>query len=353
MKRFTPFIFITLFLITFQQRGTSQIFGNTVQTGYGSYGANKIVWLKVITGSDDSGSFTDWGIYNHPTLGDDCDLKFAIYSDHPTNDRPDDLLVQEYEPTTVNGEWNEFSIDPTLTIDANTTYWIGLRFSCNFGSGREVGVQWADQPLRFKDSWSFFSSWPDPAGSVSTFGAVNNVALYLVGNNETLPVEMLAFDVNKKDRKAILNWSTATEVNNTGWNIQKSDNGYTWQTIDWVEGNINSGSELSYRYEDNIERDGLTFYRLEQVDIDGRKSYSEVRNIEMITDKVSVFPNPASDHLYIKGIEDQVSYQVHDIDGKLLYSAEAKPGQSISIENLNSGHYFLQIEEKVYRFFKN
>jgi len=352
MKIFTHVTFIILFVVSIQHQGTSQIFGNTVQTGYGGYGANQIVWIKFITGASDSGSFTDFGIYNHPTSGQDCDMKFAIYSDHPTNDRPDDLLVQEYIPTTVNGEWNEFSIDPTLTIDASTTYWIGLRFDCNFGSGREVGVNWPEPPLRFKDSWSFFSAWPDPAGSVSTQGFLNNVGLYVVGNNETLPVEMLSFDVDKKDQKAILKWSTATEINNAGWNIQKSDNGFTWKTIDWIKGNVNSGNQKDYSYSDLIQRDGLTFYRLEQVDIDGQKSYSEVRNIEMINDKISIFPNPANDHLYIRGIEDEVIYQLHDMDGKLLYSAKANPGESITITELNPGHYFLAIEEKVYRFFK-
>lgn len=352
MKKIIPFTFIILFLFGYKFQSIGQIFGNTIQTGYGGYGANQIVWIKFVTGESDSGSFTDFGIYNHPTSGQDCDMKFAIYSDHPTNDRPDDLLVQEYIASTVNGEWNEFPIDPTLTIDANTTYWIGLRFDCNFGSGREVGVNWPEPPLRFKDSWSFFSSWPDPAGSVSTQGFLNNVALYVVGNNETLPVEMLSFEVDKNDQKAILNWVTATEINNSGWNIQKSDNGYTWHTIDWVDGNLNSVNKINYTYEDEIKREGLTFYRLEQVDVDGQKSYSEVRNIEIINNKISVFPNPAEDFLFIRGIEDPVIYTLYDLDGKSLYSKEVIPGASVSIEELNRGQYFLQIEEEVYRFYK-
>lgn len=352
MKKITHSILTLLFIFSFNYQANAQIFGNTVHDGYGSYGNNQIVWIKFVTGASDGGSFTDFGVYDHPTSGSTCAMKFALYSHDAATDKPANLLVQEYIASPTNGQWNEFPIDPTEPITASTTYWIGLRFTCSYGSAREVGVNWAEPPLRYKASWSFNSAWPDPPGTVSTQSNLNNVALYVVGNNETLPVEMLSFDVDQEDRKAILNWATATEINNSGWNIQRSDNGFTWNTIDWVEGNLDSSNKNSYSYTDKILRDGLTFYRLEQVDIDGKTSYSEVRNVEYITDHISISPNPARDHLYIRGIEDEVQYQLHDAEGKLLNSSIVKPGEPIEVDHLMTGNYFLALGTKTYRFIK-
>jgi len=352
MKKKIQFLFIFSFCLISHFQVKSQIFGNTINTGLGIYGANQVVWLKVITGASDSGSFTHFGIYNHPTGADDCDFKFAIYSDHPTNDTPNDLLVQEYLPTSVNGIWNEFPIDPTLALEPNTTYWIGLRFNCDYGSGREVGVQWADQPLKFKDSWSFFSSWPDPAGSVSTFGSVNNVALYLVGNNQTLPIDLTSFEVRQNKKEVNLEWNTSSEINNDGWNIQKSENGFSWKTIGWVEGSLNSSERNNYSFEDQLSKDGLFFYRLEQVDLDGQKSYSEVKRVEFISDDITLLPNPVSNQLYLNGIKSEIEYKLYNSDGMLIDNGSTLPKESIDVSNLQTGRYFLGVNDKVYNFIK-
>jgi len=66
--------------------------------------------------------------------------KFSVYSDHPTWDRPQNLLAQDYLPSPNNGVWNEHPVEPLVTITPNTTYWIGLRFNCDYGSGRKGGM---------------------------------------------------------------------------------------------------------------------------------------------------------------------------------------------------------------------
>ncbi len=330
----------------------AQIFGNTVNTGYGSYGNNQIVWLKIITGPTDSGNFTHYGLYDHPTQGATCDVRYAVYDHHPTANRPNNLLSIDYDPAPINGVWNEKVMDPQVPIAANTSYWIGLRFSCNYGSGREVGVNWANQPLKYYESYSVFSPWPDPAGVGSTYGAVNNVALYLVGNNQTLPVELLSFDLLSKGNVAKLTWKTAMEINNAGWYIQRSSNGFTWENVIWVEGNINTNNVTNYKYDDILEKQGLTFYRLEQVDLDGGKSYTEVKKVDYTIDNVSVYPNPTTDQLYVNGTEGNIAYKLFSGYGVQLSDGIKLENEPIDVSNLSSGIYFIEVNNKPYRFVK-
>lgn len=348
------FCLLTFFLLS-SNKSTAQIYGNTFQDEVSYYGPNLIVWIKFTTGASDSGVFTDFGLYDHPTLGGDCDFKFALYSDHATADRPDELLVSEYIASPTNGQFNQYDINPTLAIDASTSYWIGLRFNnCTYGSGRELGVSWAEPPLKFYSSWSFFTAWPDPvnSSSLSTQGFLNNVALYVIGNNAVVPVEMLSFEVSREEKTAILSWATATEINNAGWNIQESHNGFTWNTIDWVDGNGDSHERIAYQYENEITKEGLTFYRLEQVDLDGTKSYSEVKIVDYIYDEVSLFPNPATDKISIRGLNELTEYSLHDAVGTHMITDKMIPQEGLDISNLRTGVYFLTLHGKPYRFIK-
>lgn len=330
----------------------SQIFGNTDAPDYGSYGQNQAVWLKIITGPTDSGVFTHYGIYDHPTTGGTCAIKFSIYDDHPTSDRPNNILVDDYLESPTNGVWNEHPVGPNLTISPNTTYWIGLRFNCNYGSGRVAGENWANQPLKYYDSWSFLSNWPDPVNNPSTYGSVNNVSLYLVGNNQTLPAEILSFNVDKDNVGTKIKWEVSSEINNAGWTIQRSDNGYSWSDVAWVDGQGNSSSLTSYSFIDNYEKYGLTFYRLEQADYDGTKSYSKVEKVEYINRVVSIYPNPVDNNLFFKGVNGISEYQLFDADGKLLTTGNTSSHKGINIEQLNSGIYFVTIQKETHRFVK-
>jgi len=332
---------------------SAQVFGNTDVPDYGSYGANQMVWLKIVTGPDDSGYFTHYGIYDHPTLGNTCEIKFSIYSQHPTFvNRPSIKLVEDFLANPINGSWNEVPVDPQVEIEPNTTYWIGLRFNCSYGSGRLAGTTWAEQPLRYYDSYSFFSPWPDPvSSSPSTFGAVNNVGLYLIGNNMTLPVDLLSFDIDKEKEQVKLNWKVASEINNDGWNIQRSTNGFTWSTIGHVSGRGDSNSEEDYTYIDRESNLGLVFYRLEQVDLDGQKAYSEVKSIDMYKSKFTVYPTLIEQYLTVDGVDEEAKYQIYS-NSQVVKEGTISRGEQIDISNLASGMYYITINGEPIKLMK-
>lgn len=96
-----------------------------------------------------------------------------------------------------------------------------------------------------------------------------------IGACNTLPVEFLFFKANAERNSILLNWGTSIEVNNQGFEIQRSLDNINFRTVHWEEGQGNSTEEIIYNYRDLSVRDGYTYYyRLKQIDYNGRHSFS-------------------------------------------------------------------------------
>ncbi len=106
----------------------------------------------------------------------------------------------------------------------------------------------------------------------------------MASNNAPLPVELTSFTANVKGNKVELNWATATEVNNYGFEIQRSVAGVQsleWETIGFVEGHGSSNSPKYYSYVDNPIDKGFYSYKLKQIDLDGAFKYSDVVSVDL------------------------------------------------------------------------
>ena len=116
-----------------------------------------------------------------------------------------------------------------------------------------------------------------------------------------LPVELTSFTANVLDNAVVLDWQTATEVNNYGFEIQRKilnqvQNDSQWNKIGFVNGHGNSNSPKSYSFTDNSAISGKYSYRLKQIDIDGKYEYSNVVEVTISApDKFELlqnYPNP-------------------------------------------------------------
>ena len=121
---------------------------------------------------------------------------------------------------------------------------------------------------------------------LTVFFALKTYAGIGVGysNLGALPVELTSFTANLLGSKVELNWVTATEVRNYGFNIERFSSSTTpiqgWEKIGFVEGHGNSNSPKSYAFTD-IPQGGTKFqYRLKQIDTDGKYEYSSVVSIK-------------------------------------------------------------------------
>ncbi len=90
-----------------------------------------------------------------------------------------------------------------------------------------------------------------------------------------VPVELTSFTANQKGNSILLNWTTATEVNNYGFEIQRSVGQKSFLSLGFVEGHGNSNSIKNYSYIDNSAEGGNLKYRLKQIDTDGSFEYSD------------------------------------------------------------------------------
>lgn len=143
-----------------------------------------------------------------------------------------------------------------------------------------------------------------------------------------LPIELLFFHATLNNAKKVdLNWSTATEINNDYFTIEKSKDGLTYETVSIVDGSGNSNTRINYSSVDNDPYQGFSYYRLKQTDFDGKFEYSNLVGIDYTnieSNYLNVFPNPSMDGSFSINVEgnssDKITISVIDMLGKEIYS---------------------------------
>jgi len=175
---------------------------------------------------------------------------------------------------------------------------------------------------------------------------------------DALPVELTFFAGTLNGNNVELRWRTETEVNNYGFNIEKSVDNTDWLTIGFVEGHGNSNSPKQYNFNDtNVGQSGEYYYRLKQIDNDGTFEYSNVITVNVgVPDKFFLsqnYPNPFNPETridYTLPEQQNVSLKVYNTLGALVQELlnEVKPAGSYSVtfdaSNLPSGIYIYRIQ---------
>jgi Secretion system C-terminal sorting domain len=171
-----------------------------------------------------------------------------------------------------------------------------------------------------------------------------------------LPVEMTSFSVVLSNKLAQLNWETATEVNNYGFEIQRLAEDSDWSKVGFVQGHGNSNSPKYYSFTDAAIHNGDYSYRLKQIDIDGQYEYSDVVEIKLSAPEDFVlnknYPNPFNpttmitysiprDAIVILSIYDILGNEVAILENG--YKSAGSYSNSFDATNLTSGIYFYTI----------
>lgn len=173
----------------------------------------------------------------------------------------------------------------------------------------------------------------------------------LVIQTTVLPVELMYFNAATKGQENLLTWRTASEVNNQGFDIERSSDGRTWQTLAFVSGQGTTLEEQSYTYMDSRPLHGLNYYRLKQMDFDGQFEYSGIRSL-MTEDSnagVQVYPNPLrADGLLNVNLsaepEDKAIFRIFDLNGKILHQETLSNQFNQSAYGyLPAGVYFIEV----------
>lgn len=179
--------------------------------------------------------------------------------------------------------------------------------------------------------------------SFSSFVYVSTTA------ESALPVTLTYFKAAKEGGIANLAWATTEEVNNKGFEIQRSSNARDWKAIGFVANQTEGGNSkgpLSYDFKDASPLAGTNYYRLKQIDFDGKFMYSSVAALQFDGAKgtLSVYPNPAVDGRLTLNLPQAGAYKlsIFDVSGIQVLS-RSQSSNTVDIRSLRSGVYVLRV----------
>lgn len=179
---------------------------------------------------------------------------------------------------------------------------------------------------------------------------------------EFLPVELVRFEGTIKNNDAILNWTTATEINNKGFEVQKMIEG-KFRTIDFIAGAGDTQYEMNYEYVDENLQPGTYYYRLNQVDFDGKNAKSSVVSVTVKMEDTyfltppapSVFSEETNFQLTLKQPQNIV-INIFDVYGRNygeLFNGKMTSNETknfrLRSDDLSQGYYFIVIQGELFK----
>jgi photosystem II stability/assembly factor-like uncharacterized protein len=176
-----------------------------------------------------------------------------------------------------------------------------------------------------------------------------------------LPVELTAFTATANGKEVILNWTTATELNNQGFEIERSEDNISFNKIGFVPGFGTTTEPKSYSYSDQSVNSGTNYYRLKQVDFDGSYEYSDVVEVDFKAFNSYVleqcYPNPFNPTTTIGfGLQNKSTVNITILNAigeevAVVLNEEREAGYhqvEFNAATLPSGVYFYQLKADSY-----
>lgn len=186
----------------------------------------------------------------------------------------------------------------------------------------------------------------------SPAGTQTNSTVKLITNGcGTLPVSLKNFNASQRSGKALLTWETDLESNNDGFEIERRSAGNSqYEKIGFVDSKApnGTGAAYSYSFDDNLTLPkGVTYYRLRQVDLDGRATYSEVKAVRAGNSQlvISIYPNPnrGTANVAIPESAGKMDVSLDDYTGKSIQRWNGINVRNLQINNMKPGIYMLRI----------
>ena len=242
-----------------------------------------------------------------------------------------------------------------------------------YSNSRDGGLTWSPNE-RLSDDFNPHVGWPqqnkmgdyfDMISEVNgahlawaaTFNGEQDVYYSFITDTTIIPVELISFTATSNGKDVILSWSTASELNNQLFEVQRNFEGSDFATIGFVNGKGTTSEKQDYIYKDKILADGKYYYRLKQIDYLGQSEYSDI--IEMDIRAFSSYlleqnyPNPFNPTTTIGyGIKEKSNVKITVINSigeevALLVNEEKESGYhtvEFNAANLSSGVYFYQLK---------
>ena len=196
-------------------------------------------------------------------------------------------------------------------------------------------------------------------GKFLSAGGVSGTVSIARWEDAVLPVELLTFRAHAEEKQVLLDWRTASETDNLGWDIERSADGRQWQGIGFRAGKGTTSVAQSYTFTDEQPSPGQNYYRLRQSDHNGQYEYSPVVQVMMRASEEQTgafFPNPARPGLvslqYDAEKEGDLHVSVFDALGRLMIRqnqtvAAARNLLQFDFSPLSSGTYTVLLDNGI------
>jgi hypothetical protein len=237
-----------------------------------------------------------------------------------------------------------------------TMTWNGT--SCGVSALSDLRVARWDGSM-WKDHGNGGTTGNTSVGSIASGSTISSFSPFSLGSITTenpLPIELVSFAATPLNNQVNLNWTTASETNNDYFTVESSNDAVNFKEVSRMSGAGNSNSMLTYSTVDTNPYSGVSYYRLKQVDYDGKFVYSniEVVNLNSISEmNMVVSPNPVIGLVDIRLDSDYFAnptIEVRDLQGRILLvknNLSVSEGKSVNVDlsELPQGLYFIQASE--------
>lgn len=340
--------------------------GGTFTAGTSNYGFQELPyqWNSCLGYDEDPGEYeSTWAVFSPATSGtigfsitptSACDYDWAIWGPYSSLACPaytNDVPIR-CSSTSLAGTGNPGTtglIAPANdVIEQNGEYGGG---SNENGKLKPLDVLAGEIYVMMLDNWSanttsFALNW------TLTNGATLDCT-------PTLPVTMSSFNNTCKDGKTLLEWTTASEINNDYFAIEKSDEKFQFYEIGRVSGSGNSNISNYYSFTDPTFNNNTAYYRIKQVDFNGEHTYHRVIASNCYKTEFEVVNHQLSSNnlnLIVNSFEDEnIIIYLYDLQGRLILESNYQLTQGNNKINLNhvdinSGIYLLNLKGEVHHY---
>ena len=249
-----------------------------------------------------------------------------------------------------NGYWTvSANTNPSTGIYNMTLYPLGA--TNTFGM---AGWTIIKDPMISSNTWSLNGTCVTSTATQVFRNGMSGFSVFGVGQSLTpLPIELISFKGSNQGKRNLLEWTTATEINNDYYTLENSKNGIEFNSVAKINGAGNSTTSIYYQQLDYEPFDGITFYRLIQTDFNGNFSTSETISIESTLDDFfvdEIFPNPTTGDCHIRFFSNKegvVEIYLLDYTGRVALKETKSVGKgglnlSINMKELSTGIYYLK-----------
>jgi hypothetical protein len=209
-------------------------------------------------------------------------------------------------------------------------------------------------------AWTEIATASSVAGDqiVFTNQTVNADGYYTLATKDftvsPLPVELVSFDATLADRNVILSWQTASELNSNYFDVLRSNDGQNWSSIGTVPASGSSQVTIDYSLVDASPLNGVSYYRLKQVDLNGSFHLSDIRSINNSpkVNQVKIYPNPTDKGLVTVISDEPISSLfVYDALGKVVFEAKIDSDDTylLDTQSFESGMYWINLNGENYK----